>query len=93
MNSPKTIAPRSESKKLLSLPTRQAEQLFQSYEKQQQLDILSANSQPEVSRETLLSRAGLHRAHPGKSYRGCTPSLGHDARHRTCFSPIAQSLK
>lgn len=52
MNSPKTIAPRSESKKLLSLPTRQAEQLFQSYETQQQLDILSATRNPK-SREKL----------------------------------------
>ena len=52
MNSPKTTAPHSESKKLLSLPTRQAEQLFQSYEKQQQLDILSATRNPK-SREKL----------------------------------------
>ena len=52
MNSLKTIAPRSESKKLLSLPTRQAEQLFQSYAKQQQLDILSATRNPR-SREKL----------------------------------------
>ena len=48
MNSPKTIVPRSESKKLLSLPTRQAEQLFQSYEKQQQLEILSATRNPKA---------------------------------------------
>lgn len=52
MNSPKTIAPYSEGKKLLSLPTRQAEQLFQSYEKQQQLEILSAIRNPK-SREKL----------------------------------------
>ena len=52
MNSPKTIAPHSESKKLLSLPTREAEQLFQSYEKQQQLEILSATRNPK-SREKL----------------------------------------
>ena len=52
MNSPKTIAPRSEGRKLLSLPTRQAEQLFQSYEKQQQLEILSATRNPK-SREKL----------------------------------------
>ena len=52
MNSPKTIAPHSEGKKLLSLPTRQAEQLFQSYEKQQQLEILSATRNPK-SREKL----------------------------------------
>ena len=52
MNSPKTTVPRSESKKLLSLPARQAEQLFQSYEKQQQLDILSATRNPR-SREKL----------------------------------------
>ena len=48
MNSPKTIVPRSESKKLLSLPTREAEQLFQSYEKQQQLEILSATRNPKA---------------------------------------------
>ena len=52
MNSPKTIASRSEGKKLLFLPTRQAEQLFQSYEKQQQLEILSATRNPR-SREKL----------------------------------------
>ena len=52
MNSPKTIVPRSESKKLLSLPTREAEQLFQSYEKQHQLEILSATRNPK-SREQL----------------------------------------
>lgn len=52
MNSPKTIARYSEGKKLLSLPTRQAEQLFQSYEKQQQLEILSAIRNPK-SREKL----------------------------------------
>ena len=52
MNSPKTIVPRSESEKLLSLPTREAEQLFQSYEKQHQLEILSATRNPK-SREQL----------------------------------------
>ena len=52
MNSPKTITPRAESKKLLSLPTREAEQLFQSYGKQQQLEILSATRNPK-SREQL----------------------------------------
>ena len=52
MNSPKTIVPHSESKKLLSLPTREAEQLFQSYEKQQQLEILSVTRNPK-SREKL----------------------------------------
>ena len=48
MNSPKTIVPRSESEKLLSLPTREAEQLFQSYGKQQQLEILSATRNPRA---------------------------------------------
>ena len=48
MNSPKTIVPRSESKKLLSLPTREAEQLFQSYEKHQQLEILTATRNPKA---------------------------------------------
>ena len=48
MNSPKTIVPRSEGKKLLSLPTREAEQLFQSYERHQQLEILSATRNPKA---------------------------------------------
>jgi hypothetical protein len=48
MNSPKTIVPRSESKKLLSLPTREAEQLFQSYEQNQQLEILTATRNPRA---------------------------------------------
>ena len=48
MNSPKIIVPRSESKKLLSLSTREAEQLFQSYEKQQQLEILTATRNPKA---------------------------------------------
>lgn len=52
MNAPKTIVPRAESEKLLALPTRQAEQLFQSYERQQQLEILSATRNPK-SREKL----------------------------------------
>ena len=52
MHSPKTIVPRSESKKLLSLPTREAEQLFQSYGRQQQLEILRATRNPR-SREQL----------------------------------------
>ena len=48
MHSPKTIVPRSESKKLLSLSTREAEQLFQSYEKNQQLEILTATRNPKA---------------------------------------------
>ena len=48
MNRPKTIVPRSESKKLLSLSTREAEQLFQSYEKHQQLEILTATRNPRA---------------------------------------------
>ena len=48
MYSPKTIAPRAESKKLLSLSTREAEQLFQSYEKNQQLEILTATRNPKA---------------------------------------------
>ena len=47
MNRPKLVIPRSESKKLLSLPTREAEQLFQSYEKEQQLEILRATRNPK----------------------------------------------
>ncbi len=46
MNSPKIIIPRTESDKLLAMPTREAEQLFQSYEKQQQLDIINATRNP-----------------------------------------------
>ncbi len=48
MNSPKTIVPRSEGEKLLTLPTREAEQLFQSYGKQLQLEILSATRNPKA---------------------------------------------
>ena len=48
MNSPKTIVPRSEGEKLLSLPTREAEKLFQSYGKQLQLEILSAIRNPKA---------------------------------------------
>jgi len=48
MNSLKTIVPHLESKKLLSLPTRRAEQLFQSYDKQQQLEILGATRNPKA---------------------------------------------
>ncbi len=47
MNRPKLVIPRSESKKLLALPTREAEQLFQSYEKEQQLEILRATRNPK----------------------------------------------
>jgi len=46
--SPKVIMPHSESEKLLSLPTRQAEQLFQSYDRQQQLEILRATRNPKA---------------------------------------------
>lgn len=48
MNSPKAISPHSESEKLLLLPTRQAEQLFQSYDKEQQLEILRATRNPKA---------------------------------------------
>ncbi len=48
MNSPKTIVPRSEGEKLLSLSTREAEKLFQSYEKQLQLEILNATRNPKA---------------------------------------------
>lgn len=46
MNNPKAIVPHVESGKLLALPTREAEQLFQSYEKQQQLEIIRATRDP-----------------------------------------------
>ena len=48
MHSPKTIVPRSEGEKLLSLSTREAEKLFQSYGKQQQLEILNATRNPKA---------------------------------------------
>ena len=47
MNNPKTIVPHVESGKLLTLPTREAEQLFQSYGKQQQLEIIRATRDPK----------------------------------------------
>lgn len=46
MNNPKAIVPHVESGKLLALPTREAEQLFQSYEKHQQLEIIRATRDP-----------------------------------------------
>ncbi len=46
MNNPKAIVPHVESGKLLALPTREAEQLFQSYGKQQQLEIIHATRDP-----------------------------------------------
>lgn len=48
MNNPKPIVPHVESGKLLALPTREAEQLFQSYEKQQQLEIIRATRDPRA---------------------------------------------
>lgn len=51
MSSRKLVVPQSEAKKLLSLPTREAEQLFQSYEKDQQLEIISATRNPRLREE------------------------------------------
>ncbi len=47
MNSPKEVIPQAESEKLLALPPQQAEERFQSYEKQQQLDIIRATPNPK----------------------------------------------
>ena len=52
MSNQKLVIPQSEAKKLLSLPTREAEQLFQSYDKEQQLQIIRATRNPK-QREVL----------------------------------------
>lgn len=51
MSNQKLVLPQSEAKKLLSLPTREAEQLFQSYEKEQQLEIIRATRNPKLREE------------------------------------------
>lgn len=51
MSNQKLVIPQSEAKKLLSLPTREAEQLFQSYEKEQQLEIIRATRNPKQREE------------------------------------------
>ena len=51
MSNQKLVIPQSEGKKLLSLPTREAEQLFQSYEKEQQLEIIRATRNPKQREE------------------------------------------
>ena len=51
MSNEKIVLPQSEAKKLLSLPTRQAEQLFQSYDKEQQLEIIRATRNPKQREE------------------------------------------
>lgn len=51
MSNRKLVIPQSEAKKLLSLPTRAAEQLFQSYEKEQQLEIIRATRHPKQREE------------------------------------------
>ena len=51
MSNQKLVIPQSETKKLLSLPTREAEQLFQSYEKDQQLEIIRATRNPKQREE------------------------------------------
>ncbi len=50
-NSTKLVIPQPEVKKLLSLPTREAEQLFRSYEKDQQLEIIRATRNPKQREE------------------------------------------
>ncbi len=51
MSNQKLVIPQSEAKELLSLPTREAEQLFQSYEKEQQLEIIRATRNPKQREE------------------------------------------
>lgn len=51
MSNQKLVIPQSEAKKLLSLPTRQAEQLFQSYDKEQQLAIIRSTRNPKQREE------------------------------------------
>ena len=51
MSNQKLVIPQSEAKKLLSLPTREAEQLFQSYEKAEQLEIIRATRNPKQREE------------------------------------------
>lgn len=51
MSNQKLVIPQSEAKKLLSLPTREAEQLFQSYDKEQQLEIIRATRNPRQREE------------------------------------------
>ena len=93
MNSPKTIVPRSESEKLLSLPTREAEQLFQSYGKATAIGDSQRDPQPEGPGANLLPCTRLHGTYSGKPDRGCAPSFGHNARHRSRLSTIALSFK
>lgn len=51
MSNRKLVIPQSEAKELLSLPTRAAEQLFQSYDKDQQLEIIRATRNPKQREE------------------------------------------
>ena len=51
MSNRKLVIPQSEAKKLLSLPTRKAEQLFQSYDKEQQLEIIRSTRNPKQREE------------------------------------------
>ena len=51
MSNRKLVLPQSEAKKLLSLPTRKAEQLFQSYDKEQQLEIIRSTRNPRQREE------------------------------------------
>lgn len=51
MSNRKLVIPQSEAKKLLKLPTRQAEQLFQSYDKDQQLEIIRSTRNPKQREE------------------------------------------
>lgn len=51
MNKSKSVISQSQTKNLLSLPTREAEQLFQSYEKDTQLEIIRATRNPKLREE------------------------------------------
>lgn len=51
MSNRKLVIPQSKARELLSLPTRKAEQLFQSYDKEQQLEIIRATRNPKQREE------------------------------------------
>lgn len=51
MSNRKLVIPQSEAKNLLSLPTKQAEQLFQSYNKEVQLQIIRSTRNPKQREE------------------------------------------
>lgn len=51
MSNRKLVIPQSKARELLSLPTRKAELLFQSYDKEQQLEIIRATRNPKHREE------------------------------------------